>query len=215
MVQYSLIGADQATPSNSKPGSHEFVPVDIPDADVSLYPALFSPEEADELFKDLRQTIEWQQEKIEFYGNTHDVPRLTAWYGDANKIYTYSGIRSESRPWTASLLRIKKKIEQLSSHRFNSVLINLYRTGADSVAWHSDNEKELGKNPVIGSVSLGETRTFHLKHRTMENEKIKIPLTHGSYLLMKGSTQHHWLHQIPKSKKQMAERINLTFRTIV
>lgn len=119
-----------------------------------------------------------------------------------------------SSPWTPALLQIREKIENVSRIEFNSVLLNLYRSGADGVAWHSDDEPELGQNPVIGSVSLGAARTFHLKHRFIKNKKQKIVLEHGSYLLMKGKTQHQWRHQIPKSKKNMGARINLSFRVV-
>lgn len=188
--------------------------IDIPDAEVYLYPSLFSLQTADWLFNALKNEIPWKQEKIKLYGQIHNIPRLTAWHGDPNKTYIYSGIRVEAVPWTKILWQIKEKIESVSGVDFNSVLLNLYRSGSDNVSWHSDDEPELGKNPVIGSVSLGETRPFQLKHKVRKNEKHKILLEHGSCLLMKDQTQHHWLHQIPKSKKNMSERINLTFRTI-
>jgi alkylated DNA repair dioxygenase AlkB len=184
------------------------------DADVSLYQSLYSTKEADLIFNELRQEIMWEQEKIEMYGKTHQVPRLTAWYGDDNKTYTYSGITTSSRPWIRCLLNIKQKIEVISQTRFNIVLLNFYRSGADSVAWHSDDEPELGHNPVIGSVSFGQQRVFQMKHKIKKDERQKIMLGHGDFLLMKSCTQHHWVHQVPKSKTYMKERINLTFRTV-
>jgi len=187
---------------------------DMPDADVSLYQSLYSTIEADFLFDELKREIMWEQEEIEMYGQKHKVPRLTAWYGDMNKTYTYSGITSHSRPWTSCLLKIKQKIETISQTSFNSVLLNFYRSGADGVAWHSDDESELGRNPVIGSVSFGQVRVFQMKHKTKTNERQRINLGHGDFLLMRGCTQHHWNHQIPKSKTNMKERINLTFRTV-
>jgi len=186
----------------------------MPDADVCLYPAIFLESDADQLFSELKQEIIWEQEQIEMYGRVHNVPRLTAWYGDEFKTYTYSGITAHSRPWTNSLLTIKDRIESISSFKFNSVLLNLYRSGNDSVSWHSDDEPELGRNPIIASLSLGQTRTFQMKHKTKPAEKQKIALKHGDLLLMKGCTQHHWLHQIPKSRTSMQERINLTFRVV-
>jgi alkylated DNA repair dioxygenase AlkB len=144
----------------------------------------------------------------------HDLPRLTAWYGDPAKTYVYSGITVRSLEWIAPLLEIKRRIEGVSDYSFNSVLLNRYRNGSDSVSWHADDEPELGQNPLIGSVSFGEARSFQMKHKFLD-EKRKIILEHGSYLLMKGSTQHYWLHQIPKSKRALGERINLTFRDII
>jgi alkylated DNA repair dioxygenase AlkB len=190
------------------------IKIDMQDADVVLYPELFSQEEADNFFNKLKDEISWQQEKIKMFGQVHDIPRLTAWYGEPNKTYVYSGIKVHSDPWTQTLLKIKEKIEKVSSVEFNSVLLNLYRNGADGVSWHSDDETELGHNPVIGSVSFGESRPFQLKHKFNPDLKQKVILEHGSYLLMQGETQHQWFHQIPKSKKQMGERINLTFRVI-
>lgn len=188
--------------------------VAMPDADVVYYPAVFSPTEADALFLALRDQVEWQQEEITFYGKVHDLPRLTAWYGDAGKKYTYSGISVHSLPWIEPLAQMKQRIERISDVNFNSVLLNLYRTGQDSVSWHADDEPELGNNPVIGSISLGEERPFHMKHKHLD-EKRKIILENGSYLAMRGSTQHFWVHQVPKTTRKIRERINLTFRNIV
>ena len=188
--------------------------IDIPDAEVFLYPTLLSYHEADQLFDTLKKNIIWEKQKIKLYGEVHDVPRLTAWYGDPNKSYIYSGIKLNTNPWNAVLLKIREKIEKISKIKFNSVLLNLYRSGSDSVSWHSDDEPELGRNPVIGSLSLGETRQFQMKHKFNRNLKQKILLQHGSFLLMRGKTQHHWLHQIPKRKNFKGERINLTFRVI-
>lgn len=186
-----------------------------PDAELILYPFLFSGDEFDGFFELLRDQISWQQEKIKMYGKVYNVPRLTAWYSEENKTYTYSGIKVQSIPWIPVLLQIKKKIEAVSNNKFNSVLLNYYRSGQDGVSWHSDDEWELGDNPVIGSVSFGVTRDFQMKHKFLKDEKFKIALQHGSYLLMQGRTQHHWLHQIPKSNKRMGARINLTYRVII
>ena len=197
-----------------KPGTlGSSVKISMPDADVLYYVRLFGPSEANSLFLQLQQNIEWQQEKIKLYGQMHDLPRLTAWYGDPAKTYSYSGISIRSLEWVEALLEIKRRIESVSDYSFNSVLLNRYRNGSDGVSWHADDEPELGQNPVLGSVSFGEARPFQLKHKTLD-EKRKIILVNGSYLLMKGRTQHCWLHQIPKSKRILGERINLTFRLI-
>ena len=200
--------------SYSNAGSTNCSEIEIPDAEVFLYPTLLSCHEADQLFDTLKNNIIWEKQKIKLYGEVHDVPRLTAWYGDPNKSYIYSGIKLNTNPWIAALLKIREKIEKISKIKFNSVLLNLYRSGSDSVSWHSDDEPELGKNPVIGSLSLGETRQFQMKHKFNRDLKQKILLQHGSFLLMRGKTQHHWLHQIPKRKNFKGERINLTFRVI-
>lgn len=186
---------------------------DMPDAEVSLYPSLLPSQQADELLASLQENINWKQEQIKMYGKTFDIPRMTAWYGDPNIAYTYSGIKVESNKWIPELLEIKKTIEKISEVQFNCVLLNLYRGGNDGVSWHSDDEPELGDSPVIGSMSLGQERVFQMKHKK-SGERKDILLNHGSYLLMKGATQSHWQHQIPKSKKVMGRRINLTFRNI-
>jgi alkylated DNA repair dioxygenase AlkB len=187
----------------------------LPDADVTLFENLFDKADSNRLFNSLINNIQWQQDQIKFYGKMLDLPRLTAWYGENDKPYTYSGIPMNPHPWNADLLYIKSKIEERAQVEFSSCLLNYYRNGKDSVSWHQDNEKELGQNPVIGSVSFGETRPFQLKHIEKEElEKIDIPLTHGSFLLMKGTTQHYWKHQIPKTTRDIKARINLTFRII-
>jgi len=198
----------------SHTSSNDFHNIDIPDGDISICLNLFSSSEADSLLESLKTEIDWKQEQINIFGQIHDLPRLTAWYGDSGNSYTYSGISVNPSPWIPILLEIKKKIELVSNVQFNSVLLNRYRSGSDGVSWHSDDEPELGMNPVIGSVSFGESRPFQLKHKDLDGVKEKIILEHGSYLLMRGETQHKWLHQIPKSKKAMEERINLTFRVI-
>ena len=189
--------------------------LDMPDADVVIYRYLFEQKESDEIFLELYNDIDWKQESIAIFGKTVPVPRLTAWYGDSGKSYTYSKITMNPEPWTPTLLRIKSRIESLAELNFNSVLLNLYRSGNDSVAWHSDDEPELGNNPAIGSVSFGGTRRFIFRHKhKKELTKIETDLTHGSFLIMKGTTQHFWQHQVPKTKKSVKPRINLTFRVI-
>ena len=188
--------------------------IPIQDGELRLYPHIFSPEERGTFFNQLKEKVNWQQEEIKLYGRKIPLPRLTAWFGDEGKTYMYSGITVEPEPWTPILLEIKSKIEEVSNVKFNSVLLNYYRNERDSVSWHSDDEPELGKNPIIGSVSFGDVRTFQLKHKTDKSLKISRDLPDGSYLEMAGSTQHHWLHQIPKRTRKIGPRINLTFRTI-
>ena len=182
--------------------------------EVYLYPALFNEKESTELYTLLTERIAWKQEPIVIFGREIMQPRLTAWYGDTDKPYSYSGITMQPHPWTADLLRIKQRIETVAEQAFTSALLNLYRDGRDSMGWHRDNEKELGANPVIGSVSFGMPRTFQLKHATEKKLTKKVLLTNGSFLLMKGATQHNWLHSIPKEPPITGGRINLTFRTI-
>lgn len=188
---------------------------ELPDASFTLYEHFFSKEESDNFYDNLRTGIQWQQEEITLYGKTHLTPRLTAWYGDADKIYTYSGIRHQPLTWTKDLQQIKQTIEHAAGAHFNSVLLNYYRNGRDSMGWHRDDEKELGKNPVIGSVSFGETRPFKLRHKFRKDvAQVELLLKHGSFLLMAGSTQHYWEHAVPKTAKPIKPRINLTFRNI-
>jgi alkylated DNA repair dioxygenase AlkB len=190
------------------------VPLPLPDADITFYPFLLDREESDRLFADLIQTIDWRQDWITIYGRSMPQPRLTAWYGDPGKSYTYSGITMIPTPWTLPLLELKTKVEAASGVMFNSVLLNLYRDGNDSMGWHSDDESELGQNPIIGSLSLGETRRFMLRHRFEQGLKYELELTSGSFLLMQGTTQHYWQHRVPKTKRPVSLRINLTFRVI-
>lgn len=197
--------------NTSKPSVRK---LEMVDAEVFFYEHFFSKKEADEYFKLLLENIKWQQDKIKFYGKEVLIPRLQAWYGDGDKSYSYSGIEMQPHPWTPELLAIKKKIETVAQVKFTSVLLNLYRHGKDSMSWHADDEKELGQNPVIGSVTFGEERAFHFKHKADKNLKEKILLTDGSLLLMGGATQHHWKHQIPKTTRELQPRINLTFRVI-
>ena len=196
-------------------GNSKFI--ELSDADLDYHHEFFPFNQANKLFKNLQKKIEWTQNRIRFYGKESLVPRLEAWYGDPGKSYAYSGIHMDPKPWTDELLFIKKAIEPIAGVTFNSVLINYYRDGTDRVAWHSDDEKELGKNPVIGSVSLGAERKFKLRHKKYKTNGLKhdIMLNHGSFLLMKGSTQHHWMHEIPRTAKPIGPRINLTFRIIL
>lgn len=177
------------------------------------YPNFFSKSESSALLKTLLNEIIWKQESMKMYGKQINFPRLTSWYGDCDKPYSFSGITLQPHSWTEDLLYIKRKIEPEAGVNFNSVLLNLYRNGNDSISWHTDAEPELGKNPVIGSVNFGETRKFQLRHISTK-EKLEIELTHGSVLIMKGEMQHFWQHQVPKTSKVIGSRVNLTFRSI-
>jgi alkylated DNA repair dioxygenase AlkB len=184
------------------------------DGEVYLYPELFNESTSDLFFKSLTENIAWKQEPVKIMGQEIMQPRLTAWYGDQGKSYSYTGITMNPLPWTIDLLKIKEAVQKISGEVFNSALLNLYRDGSDSVGWHRDNEKSLGINPVIGSVSFGVPRVFSLKHYKDKKLKEKILLTNGSFLLMKGETQHKWLHSIQKDPAVVRPRINITFRTI-
>lgn len=197
-----------------KQSQHIAESLSMPDADVVIYRNLFSEKESDRLLSELYNTTNWKQESIKMYGKSLPIPRLTAWYGNSGKSYTYSKIAMNPEPWFPALLEIKLKIEGLSGVEFNSVLLNLYRNGSDSVSWHSDDEPELGENPLIGSVSFGGTRRFIFRHKYKKELKKEVELTHGSFLIMRGATQHFWQHQIPKTVKSVEPRINLTFRVI-
>jgi alkylated DNA repair dioxygenase AlkB len=188
---------------------------DLPNAELVYYPNFFSYKEANKFYDVIESKTNWQHDDITVFGKTYKQPRLTALYGDTNKPYGYSNIVMHPSPFTSTLKHIKTKVERVCEHKFNTLLINLYRDGNDSNGWHADNEKELGKNPVIASVSFGEARPFHFKHRTIKEQRHKLILEHGSLLLMKGEMQHFWLHQIAKTKKKISPRINLTFRKLV
>ncbi|NHF58107.1 alpha-ketoglutarate-dependent dioxygenase AlkB [Flavobacteriaceae bacterium TP-CH-4] len=188
--------------------------LNLPDSDIRYFPNFMGSEDADFYFKVLRDTVPWQQDDIKVFGKVYAQPRLTALYGNNGKAYSYSNITMEPHAFTKELLAIKQQIEAMTSVYFTTCLLNLYRDGKDSNGWHADDEKELGVNPVIASITLGQERFFHLKHKKDSKLKHKILLEHGSLLLMEGATQHHWLHQIPKTARPIGERINLTFRVI-
>ena len=194
--------------------SQEKITFNIPDADIEYYPNFFESNRADEFFEKLKNEIPWQQDNITVFGKTHPQPRLTALFGNEGKPYSYSNIVMQPNTWNPLLLFIKNEIEEICQENFTTVLLNYYRDGKDSNGWHADNEKELGRNPVIVSVSFGSERSFHLQHNTIKEQKLKINLEHGSLLIMKGTTQHYWKHQIPKTAKEIGSRINLTFRII-
>ncbi|MRX65598.1 alpha-ketoglutarate-dependent dioxygenase AlkB family protein [Maribacter luteus] len=184
------------------------------DSDIAYYPRFIDPTTATAFFDVFRNTVPWQQDDIKVFGKIYPQPRLTAFYGNKDKTYSYANITMQSRLFSEELIKIKALIENKTQIDFNACLLNLYRNGKDSNGWHSDDEKELGDNPIIASISLGENRFFHLRHKKHKELRYKLLLEHGSLLLMKGETQHHWHHQLPKTAKQIGERINLTFRVL-
>lgn len=191
-------------------------PANLAPFDGKLYywPAYYAASEADDLFQILYQNLAWQQEQLRIYGRWLKVPRLMAWYGDAGANYRYSGVDHAPLAWTAELQAIRTDMEKLCDQQFNSVLANLYRDGRDSMGCHADDEKELGLNPSIASVSLGESRLLRFRHPGSA-EKLDIELQHGDVLIMAGSLQHHWRHELPKTRKPKGPRINLTYRRII
>jgi alkylated DNA repair dioxygenase AlkB len=205
MSQLSLLGAKEPT----------WEPFALPDADVRLLHSLLARKAGEALYETLRTTVPWRQDTIKFYGKEHPLPRLQQWFGDAGLTYTWSGIAMKPEQWTTDLLSIKSKVEEVARETFNTVLVNFYRNGNDTVSWHSDDEKALGPRPIIASVSLGAEREFVLRHKTRKDlAPVPILLTHGSVLLMSGDTQREWEHTLPRRKLIADGRINLTFRKI-
>ena len=191
-----------------KEGSNPLLPRD---GVADYIPALFSRNESDDLFKELLATTPWQNDEVMLFGKRRVLSRKVAWMGDESFSYSYSGTSKTASPWTQSLVVIKERVEQQCAHRFNSCLLNLYHDGTEGMGWHSDDEKTLGRNPLIASVSFGAQRVFKFKHRESK-EVVSVLLENGSLLVMKGETQHHWVHTMPKTKKITTPRINLTFR---
>jgi alkylated DNA repair dioxygenase AlkB len=171
------------------------------------------PRRASELFVVLASSLAWKVHTVFVFGRWVEQPRLTAWYGNEDVPYRYSGSELRPHSWTPELVELRELCEQIADARFNSVLANQYRHGNDSVAWHADNEPELGVEPVIASVSLGAERRFDLRHRAT-GETVQVPLRPGSVLVMSGRTQEHWVHQVAKTRRPVGSRINLTFRWI-
>jgi alkylated DNA repair dioxygenase AlkB len=184
------------------------------DGIVLYYGKIFNQQQSDYFFDQLMKTIAWEQDEAILFGKKILTKRKVAWYGDQRFEYTYSNVTKFALPWTVDLLDIKNVIEKETNETYNSCLLNLYHTGAEGMAWHSDGEKDLKKNGAIASVTFGAARSFAFKHK-QSKEKISLTLEHGSVLEMKGITQSHWLHRLPPTKKVNTPRINLTFRTMV
>lgn len=196
--------------------SEQLSPIDLPidQAEIRYYPNYLPPEIATRYFQELFEQTNWKQDDIKVFGKVYPQPRLTALYGENGKTYSYSGILMHPEPFSPLLNTLKEKIQATIEAKFTSVLLNLYRNGQDSNGWHSDDEKELGINPIIASLSLGAVRKFHLRSKKDKKDRFSLELGHGSLLLMQGETQHNWQHQIPKTRKHVEPRINLTFRLI-
>ena len=193
---------------------HPFEQVNLRDGELYFAPDFLTETDSRQYLDRIVRNSSWQQQRIKSFGKTIRLPRLTAWHGDPEAVYRYSGITNEPLPWTNELTEIKKRVEKACEATFNSVLLNRYRDGRDSVSWHADDETALGEQPVIVSVSLGASRQFQMKHRFDTSQKCSLTLENGSALVMRGATQQYWLHQIPKTRKIVGERINLTFRLV-
>lgn len=184
------------------------------DGTVQYYGKVIQEMVADDYFEKLMQNIAWENDQAIILGRQITTKRKVAWYGDQGYEYTYSNVNRYALPWTVELLELRQRVQQLTGERFNSCLLNLYHTGEEGMAWHSDDETDLKKNGVIASLSFGAERKFAFKHK-QSKEKVELYLEHGSLLVMKDTTQSHWLHRLPPTKKVSTARINLTFRTIV
>lgn len=189
--------------------------LNLPDSNITYYSDFLDPEIADRYLQIFLKELNWQQHDITIFGKKIPQPRLTALYAVNDLPYSYSNLTLIPEKFTPELLDIQQKLKVLTGKNFTHCLANFYRDGNDSMGWHSDDENVLGKDPVIASVSLGGVRNFQLKHKNITDLRFKMDLEHGSLLLMAGSTQHFWKHQLPKTKKQVDPRINLTFRTIL
>ncbi|GAB3878089.1 alpha-ketoglutarate-dependent dioxygenase AlkB [Hymenobacter segetis] len=190
-------------------------PLPLPRAELLFEPTFLPAAEAEALLTQLTAEVAWEQRAIRIFGQEIPQPRLTAWYGDAEARYTYSGLAWEPRPWLPALQALRQRLEAATEARFNSVLLNLYRDGRDSMGWHADDEPELGPAPVIASLSLGATRHFRLRPRAgLAYAPFGLDLPSGSLLLMRGPTQQHWQHALPKTARPIGPRLNLTFRWV-
>ena len=191
-------------------------PLPLPQAELLFEPAFLPAAEAEALLAQLTTDVAWEQRSIRIFGQEIPQPRLTAWYGDAEARYTYSGLAWEPRPWLPALQALRQRVEAATATRFNSVLLNLYRDGRDSMGWHADDEPELGPAPAIASLSLGAARQFRLRPRAggPAHPPFGLALPTGSLLLMCGPTQQHWQHALPKTARPVGPRLNLTFRWV-
>jgi alkylated DNA repair dioxygenase AlkB len=202
-------------PEHIPPGGSAAVNLLPRNGTADFHKEFLSQRDADFYFKSLRTDVQWKQEKIRIFGREIQQPRLTASFADRGVEYSYSGLKLKSSDWTDELLELRRRVKEASGFDFNTALLNLYRDGKDSMGWHRDNEKELGCNPPVASISLGATRQFQLRYHSTKDSLITIELTHGSLLLMSGSTQHYWEHRVPKTNTLVGERINITFRQVL
>lgn len=185
----------------------------LPQAELLFWPRWLSPEQAERCYQQLAQQLNWQQPAIKIFGKAVLIPRQQVWMGDPHCSYKYSGVLFEPEPWHPLVWQLTDRVNQLCQTRFNSVLLNWYADGQQHMGWHSDDEAELGQDPQIASLSLGQPRFFDLKHKTCGTQ-LKLELGHGSLLLMAGQCQQHWQHRVPKMAAATEGRINLTFREI-
>jgi alkylated DNA repair dioxygenase AlkB len=190
-------------------------PLILEDAELAWAPGWLAPAAADALMADLRASVPWEVHRIRLFGREHASPRLSCWIGDPQAVYRYSGTVFQPHPWPPALDALRDQLATLLGAPFNSVLANRYRDGRDAMGWHSDDEPELGPAPVIASLSLGATRRFVLRHRADRTRRLALALDHGSLLVMRGATQRHWQHALPRTARPVGERINLTFRAIL
>jgi len=186
-----------------------------PGLDVTVVRCAVGLAAADVAFHALRTGVAWRQDHLRMFGQVIPVPRLEAWIADDGLDYTYSGIHHDPDPWIEEVAQLRDLVAAHAETTFNSVLCNLYRDGNDGVDWHADDEKEFGPMPIIGSLSLGATRRFDLRRVDDHSVKIELELHHGDLLIMRGTTQSLWRHRVPKTKKPVGERINLTFRSVI
>ncbi len=185
-------------------------------SEILYWPEFLAPPEAQALYRQSQEQIHWQSGEVVIAGKVYAIPRLQSWIANPGLSYTYSGKTLHPDPWPDPIKTIKQNIEELSGFRFNSLLANLYRDGNDGSGWHADNEKELGKAPVVASLSLGSERRFCLKPKNkLDKARFEITPKAGSLLIMSGSLQEHWLHSVPKTAKPVGERISLTFRKVL
>lgn len=185
----------------------------LPDAELLFWPKWISPEQAERCYQQLAQQLNWQQPAIKIFGKAVLIPRQQVWMGDPHCSYKYSGVLFEPEPWHPLVWQLTDRVNQLCQTRFNSVLLNWYADGQQHMGWHSDDEPELGQNPQIASLSLGQQRFFDLKHKNLGTQ-LKLGLGHGSLLLMTGQCQQYWQHRVPKMAAATEGRVNLTFREI-
>ena len=185
----------------------------LPQAELLFWPKWLSPEQAERCYQQLAQQLNWQQPAIKIFGKAVLIPRQQVWMGDPHCSYKYSGVLFEPEPWHPLVWQLTDRVNQLCQTHFNSVLLNWYADGQQHMGWHSDDEAELGQDPQIASLSLGQQRFFDLKHKTCGTQ-LKLELGHGSLLLMAGQCQQYWQHRVPKMASAKEGRINLTFREI-
>ncbi|HEY6942293.1 alpha-ketoglutarate-dependent dioxygenase AlkB family protein [Dokdonella sp.] len=210
MAAFDLFGDDPASP----PDARELHALDLPGADLRYAAQAWPRAEADALYLALLEEIAWAPHRLRLFGRELDAPRLSCWIGDADAVYAYSGARFAPQAWTPSVARVRDALQARLGLGFNSVLANLYRDGRDTVGWHSDDEPELGAEPVIASASFGAPRTFRLRSRQTREAALSIELAHGSLLVMAGATQRLYQHALPRRTRVAGPRINLTFRRI-